>query len=62
MIVDRVNFNEGLVSKMSREDFIAKHIGVFWQDRDEQTRRKMLEDVYDRISGTKSKKQKNKEK
>lgn len=57
MIVDRVNFNDDEVRKLSREDFIAMHAGVFWQDREEETRLKMLSDVYDRICGPKPKKQ-----
>lgn len=55
MTVDRVNFNEEEVRKMSEEDFIARHAGLFWLDRDEQTRRKMLADVYSRIARPKAK-------
>lgn len=58
MKIDGVNFYEDAVAKMNREDFIAMHVGVFWQDRDEETRLKMLSDVYQRICGPKPKKQK----
>ncbi len=59
MKVDKVNFNEDAVRKLSKEEFIAMHIDVFWQDRDEATRRKMLADAYDRMTGEKTKRQKN---
>ena len=49
MKFDGVNFNPVEVAKMSREAFVARHIGVFWQDRDEKTRKKMLGKVYDTI-------------
>lgn len=56
MIVDQVNFNGPEVAKMTREEFISSHIGLFWLDRDESTRRKMLGDVYDRFVKPKPKK------
>lgn len=34
--------------KMTEEEFIKAHLGNFWLDRDEETRRKMLADVYKR--------------
>ena len=58
MIIDRVNFNDDAVSGMSKGDFIAMHVEVLWQDRDEATRRKMLSDAYDRMAD-KPKRQKN---
>lgn len=58
MIIDNVNFNDAAVRGMSREDFEAMHFGAIWQDRDEATRKKMLSDAYDRISGAKPKRQK----
>lgn len=58
MIIDRVNFNDEAVKGMSMEDFEAMHIGTLWQDRDEATRKKMLSDAYDRITGGKPKRQK----
>lgn len=56
MIIDRVNFNEEEVSRMTKEDFEERHIGILWQDRDEKVRKKMLADAYDRISGNSKKK------
>lgn len=58
MIIDRVNFSDDAVKSMGKEDFEKMHIGVLWQDRDEATRRKMLSDAYDRISGVKPKRRK----
>lgn len=49
MFYERVNFNEEEVKKMSREDFESRHINLFWLDRDEATRKKMLGEVYDII-------------
>lgn len=42
MIFERVNFNDEEVKKMSREEFESRHIGVLWQNRDIDTRKKML--------------------
>ena len=50
MIFERVNFNDGEVKKMSREDFESRHVNLFWLDRDEATRKKMLGQVYDLIN------------
>lgn len=49
MIYERVNFNPDVVGKMGKEEFISMHIGCLWQDRDEATRRKMLEQAYGMI-------------
>lgn len=49
MIVEGINFFEEAIKTMSREEFEARHINLFWQDRDEATRKKMLGDVYDSI-------------
>lgn len=51
MIYEKVTFVEEEVKKMSKEVFIEKHLDVFWTDRDEETRKKMLADVYKRITG-----------
>ena len=51
MIFERVNFNEEVIRQMSREEFESRHIDDFWQDRDEETRRRMLAEVYDMITG-----------
>lgn len=45
-----VTFNVEECKKMSKEVFIKHHIGAFWTDRDEETREKMLADVYARIN------------
>ena len=50
MIFEQVNFNHTEVAKMSRDDFVAQHINLFWLDRDEATRHKMLGQVYDLIN------------
>lgn len=50
MIFEHVNFNEEEIKKMSREEFESRHIGLFWLDRDEATRKKMLGQAYDIIS------------
>lgn len=49
MIVANVNFNEEVIKTLSREKFLAMHINLLWQDRDEATRKKMLNEVYDSI-------------
>ena len=50
MIFERVNFNEEEIKKMSQEEFENRHIGLFWQNWDEATRKKMLGEVYGLIS------------
>lgn len=50
MLFERVNFNEEEIKKMSCEEFEARHINLFWLDRDEATRKKMLGQVYDLIN------------
>lgn len=50
MFYERVNFNEEEVKKMSREGFESRHLNLFWLDRDEATRKKMLGEVYDIIN------------
>ena len=51
MFYEGVAFLEASCKKMSKEEFIEHHKGTFWQDRDEQTREKMLADVYERMFG-----------
>lgn len=58
MIFEGVNFNEKEVRKMSRDEFESRHIKLFWRDRDEATRKKMLAKAYDLINPAKPKKQK----
>lgn len=55
MIYEGVTFVEEEIKKMPKEVFIEKHLGVYWLDRDEETRKKMLADVYMRICGKKKK-------
>ncbi|MBO5029811.1 MAG: hypothetical protein J6C59_09420 [Muribaculaceae bacterium] len=50
MIFERVNFNEEVIKQMSRDEFEQRHINHFWLDRDEATRKKMLDEVYDLIN------------
>lgn len=50
MIFERVNFNAEEIKKMSRDEFESRHINLFWLDRDEATRKKMLGQVYDLIT------------
>ena len=49
MIFERVNFNDEEVKKMTRDEFISRHIDQFWLNRDEATRKNMLSQVYDLI-------------
>lgn len=46
MIFENVNFNDEEVKKMSQDEFEARHVDLFWLDRDEPTRRKMLGQAY----------------
>nr|DAF09547.1 MAG TPA: hypothetical protein [Caudoviricetes sp.] len=50
---ENVTFLRDPVKQLSRQKFIALHLNVFWMDRDESTRRKMLGEVYDLIKGPK---------
>lgn len=54
MIFERVNFNEEEVRKMSLANFTKRHIHLFWLDRDEKTREKMLGQAYGLIKPSKS--------
>lgn len=47
MIIEGVNFVKGVCEKMSKEEFIEHHKDVFWQDRDESVRERMLADAYE---------------
>lgn len=58
MKYEGVTFVKEEVSKMSKEVFIETHKDVFWLDRDEETRVKMLADVYTRMVNVKKEKQK----
>lgn len=50
MIFEGVTFIEHAVKKMSKSEFIKMHMSVYWQDRSESDRRKMLSDTYDLIA------------
>lgn len=58
MIVEGVTFVEHAVKSMTKDEFIKKHINVFWLDRDEHDREQMLSDTYDLIVGKKKKENK----
>lgn len=47
---ENVTFLNGPARKMGREAFIAAHLGNYWRDKDEDTRRKMLGEAYDLIT------------
>ncbi len=46
MIFEKVNFNEEAIRKMTYPQFEEAHIKVLWLDRDVETRKKMLSEVY----------------
>lgn len=46
MTFEGVNFNEPVVRTMTKEEFESKHLNLFWLNRDEATRKKMLGQVY----------------
>ena len=50
MIFEGVNFNDGEIKKISRDEFESRHINLFWLNRDDATRKKMLGQVYDLIT------------
>lgn len=50
---ENVTFLKEPAKRLTREEFIARHLNVFWQDRKESTRRKMLGTVHDIIMGVK---------
>lgn len=47
IIFESVTFIKSECVKMSREDFIRRHLNIFWTDRKESIRRKMLGKAYD---------------
>lgn len=50
---ENVTFLKGPAKSLTKEEFIAQHLNVFWPDRDEETRKKMLGTVHDLIIGAK---------
>lgn len=51
MKFEGVTFVDSVVKTMPKEDFIRKHLKVFWKNRTRAERRQMLSDVYDMICG-----------
>lgn len=51
MIVEGLNFNEKKIKSMKKKVFIDECIKVFFLDRNEEKRKEMLSDIYDRIKG-----------
>lgn len=49
MIYEGVNFNEPMVASMTKSEFEIRHINLLWPDKPKETRRQMLEEVYDLI-------------
>jgi hypothetical protein len=43
---ENVTFCKDVIRKMKKEEFISSHLNIFWRDKDEQTRKKMLSQVY----------------
>ena len=53
MRFENVTFVDGAIKAMAKKKFIKLHMNAIWQDRTEEERKKMLSDVYDRITGKK---------
>ena len=49
MKVEGVTFNERLVRKMKKKEFVDMHKKVFFLDRTAEDRESLLSDIYDRI-------------
>lgn len=47
MIVDGVCFVEAAVAEQTKDEFIARHTKVLWQDIAKKDRDRKLSDVYD---------------
>ena len=50
MIVDGVNFNEQAIKGMPKDKFIHQCVDVFWLERPQSVRKKILVEVYERIN------------
>lgn len=50
---ENVTFIKSEVLKMKKAEFISNHLDIFWRDRNEETRRKMLSQAYDLCAGPK---------
>lgn len=53
MKVENVTFNDDLVKKMKKREFIEMHKKLFFLDRPLEDREKMLAEIYDDIKGVK---------
>lgn len=51
MTVEGVTFNEKIVRKMKKKEFVDMHKKVFFLDRTADNRESLLSDIYDRICG-----------
>ena len=51
MKVEGVTFNERLVMRMKKREFVEAHLKCCFTDRPVVKRRKMLGEIYDRITG-----------
>lgn len=47
---EKVSFSVEYAKSVTKEEFIERHVDVFWLDRSEDARRKMLSDAYDIIT------------
>lgn len=61
MIIEGVNFNAAEIALMTAEEFEQRHIDLFWLDRDIETRKKMLSQVYELVKPVRKSKKKNEE-
>lgn len=48
--IECVSFSVEYAMSVTKDEFIEQHVSVFWQDRGEDDRRKMLSDAYDIIT------------
>lgn len=55
--VDGVTFVTAECLKMSRAEFVRRHLRLFWPDRDEAARRKTLTKAYDLMAARENKQQ-----
>lgn len=44
---EKVSFSVEYAMSVTKGEFVEHHVSVFWQDRSEADRRKMLADAYD---------------
>lgn len=50
MTVEGVTFNERLVRRMKKREFVEAHLACCFTDRPVVKRRRMLGEIYDRIA------------